>query len=151
MCKDKSLKILSLYSLEAKISSTQNNVTVFKGLPFKLGCTSLCRPEFYHVMWMTEGKFISNDEQHEISSSRPFQDSQNHELIVHSSHKSATYQCLLITTTGRIVDSVEQHVLVEGECTTVPFCVLINYSYTENNQDASSIIEYLMPYLRWAN
>jgi len=106
---------------------------VFKGLPFKLGCTSLCsyRPEFYHVMWMMEGKFISNDEQYEISSSRPFRDSQDHELIVHSSHKSATYQCLLITTTGRIVDSVEQHVLVEGECTTVLFCVFRICSYIQ--------------------
>ena len=59
--------------------------------------------------------FIKNDEHHDISSSKPLKNSQNHELIVHSAHNSASYRCLLITTDGRIVDSVEQHVCVEGK------------------------------------
>ena len=64
---------------------------------------------------MTGGMFIKNDEHHDISSSKPFKNSQNHELIVHSAHNSATYKCLLIATDGRIVDSVEQRVSVEGK------------------------------------
>lgn len=88
---------------------------MWKGLPFKLGCTTWGRPELYHVIWITEGVFIKNDEHHDISSSKPFKNSQNHELVVHSAHNSATYKCLLINTNGRIVGSFEQHVFVEGK------------------------------------
>ena len=51
---------------------------------------------------------------HDITSSKPLKGSQNHELLVHSAHNSAAYKCLLKITTGRIMDSAEQHVSVEG-------------------------------------
>lgn len=102
------------YILEARIVANQNNITVFKGLPFKLSCTSLGRPELLHVMWIKEGVFVKNDDQHDISSSKPSNNSQNHKLIVRSALKSGTYKCLMVNTNGRIVDSVEQHVFVEG-------------------------------------
>ena len=79
---------------------------------------------------MTEGLFIKNDKHHGISSSTPFKNSQNHELVVHSAHNSATYKCLLITTNGRIVGSFEQHVSVEGKyhiCKLISLVSLFSY------------------------
>ena len=100
--------------LEARVLPTQRNVTVPKGFPYKLGCTIWGPPELYHVIWMKEGIFIENDGHRDISSSKTLKNIQNHELIVHSAHNSAIYKCVLINTTGSIVDSVELHVSVEG-------------------------------------
>ena len=118
---------ISLF-FEAKVLPNQKNVTVPKGFPYKLGCTSWGPPELYHVIWMKEGKFIDNDDHYDISSSKQSKNSQNHELIVHSANISTIYKCALINTTGSIVDSVELHVSVEGTYYNDTLVAIILYS-----------------------
>ena len=66
--------------LEAKLLPTQKNITVPKGFPFTLGCTSQDPLELYHVIWMKEGIFVENDGHHDISSSNTLMIRQNYKL-----------------------------------------------------------------------
>ena len=86
---------------------------MWKEMPFTLNCKSRCRSGLCQVMWTTNKMFVKNGEEYTIWSTPPFKDTQSHHLTVHSASNSANYQCLLIDVTGRIIDSVEQHVEVK--------------------------------------
>ena len=56
--------------------------------------------------------FVKNDNEYTVWSAPPYKDVQSHHLTVHSPSSSTDYQCLLIRTTGKIIDSAEQHVYI---------------------------------------
>lgn len=97
--------------IDGIITSETVNITVFKGIPFTLRCLSRCRSDFYQVMWTTNKAFVKSDDQHIIWSSPPFKDTQSHHLTVYAADNSTDYQCLLISITGRIIDSAELFML----------------------------------------
>ena len=70
-------------------------------------------------MWTTNksSAFVKNDNEHTVWSTQPSiidAQLQTHHLTVNSPSNSTihNYQCLLITITGKIVDSAEQRVYV---------------------------------------
>ena len=109
------------YVIEGAITPEHQNVTVLEGIPYTVTCSSRCRSGFCQVAWTTDkgSVFINNDQEHTIWSTAPYKDTQSHHLTVHSASSSAEYQCLLISVSGTIIDSAEQHVNVKEPGTIV--------------------------------
>ena len=99
------------------ITAKYYNITVSRRMPFTLACTSRCMSGFCQVMWTvnkTSAKmFVSNENEHIIWSTPPHKDVQTHYLNVNSVSSSTSYNCSLVTVTGRIADSAQQYVYVK--------------------------------------
>ena len=88
-------------------------MTVSKGMPFTISCLSRCKLDFCQVMWTTNKTvFVKNDNEHTVWSTQPYKDVQNSHLTVNALSSSTDYQCLLVTITGKIIDSAEQSVYI---------------------------------------
>lgn len=100
---------------DGAITSKYYNVTVSKGIPFTLTCSSRCKSDSCQVVWTTDkmSVFVRNDKDHTVWSTPAYKDVQTHYLAVHSASSSTDYCCLLIGITGKILDSAEQHVYVK--------------------------------------
>lgn len=91
-------------------------------MPYTLACTSRCTLGFCQVLWVANKPsvtvLVSNDNEHTIWSTPAYKDAQTHYINVNSANSSTDYQCLLVTITGRIIDSAQQYVYVKesGEC-----------------------------------
>ena len=114
----RTMQILNIYvtsHVDGAITSQYHELTVPKGVPFTLTCSSRCsRSDFCHVAWTTNKTiFVKNDKEHTTWSTLPHKGTQNHYLTLHSARSSTNYQCLLIAVSGRIIDSSEQSVYVK--------------------------------------
>ena len=97
------------------ITSKHHSVTVLKGLPITLSCLSRCSLDSYQVMWATNeaSKFVKDDDGQTVWTSPPYKNTQYHHLSIHSVVTSGNYQCLLFDVSGKLIDSIEQHVHAE--------------------------------------
>ena len=107
--------VLLIFSTGGAITSKYYNVTVSKGIPFTLTCSSKCKSGSCQVVWTIDKKslFVRNDKDYTVWSTPPYKDVQTHYLTVHSASSSTGYHCLLFAITGKIIDSAEQHVYVK--------------------------------------
>ena len=90
-------------------------MTISEGMPYTIICSSRCRLGLCQVVWTTNkgSVFVKSDQDHTIWSTPPYKDTQSHHLTVYSVSSSADFQCLLVSVTGTIIDSAEQHVDVK--------------------------------------
>ena len=104
-----------MISIDGIITSDLEYQIVTKGLPLTLTCSSRCRNNLCQVVWTTNktSKFVKDDEEHTIWSTPSYKDTQNHHMTIHSATRSTDYQCLLISVTGRLIGTAEQHVDVK--------------------------------------
>ena len=96
-----------------KIISEPHNITVHTGSPVSVSCTVERSHLLYHqLLWKREDVFVSVDKDHSFRISQ-HDDLNTYKLIVHTAVNTANYTCVLVSSDGRIVDSVTQYVFVE--------------------------------------
>jgi len=82
-------------------------------MPVTVSCTVKNSDLHYHqLLWMRGDVFVGIDDYHSLWSSHN-NNTKTYHLIVHSAVDSDPYTCLLMSTDGRVVNSVTQYVLVE--------------------------------------
>ena len=132
------------------ITAKYYNITVSSGMPLTLACSSRCMPGFCQVMWTANKSsaemLVSNDNEHVIWSTPPYKDVQTHYLNVNSASTSTSYNCSLVTITGRIADSAQQSVYVKesGEYSYWPTYSILQTSPTTQMGETATMQECLL-------
>jgi len=111
---------------EPKIISKSTNTTVYAGMPVTVSCKVKNNDLLYHqLLWKKGDVFVGIDDNHSLWFTQHDNSTRTYELTVHSAVDSASYTCLLMSTDGRVVSSMTQHVFVDGEC--IMFVVHVRY------------------------
>ena len=96
-----------------RIISEPHNTTVHAGLPALVNCTVERSHLLYHqLLWKRGDVFVSVDKDYSLRISQ-HNDTNTYHLTVHTAVNTANYTCVLVSSDGRIVDSVTQYVFVE--------------------------------------
>ena len=93
---------------------TPLNITTFEDMPVKLKCTVKTNVQSkYKLIWMKGDEFVTGNG-YSIESTPFDSNNTNHFLTIHKASPGA-YTCMLIYTTGEVIDSKTQHVVTESE------------------------------------
>ena len=96
-----------------KIVSAPQNRTIGNGLPVTFDCSVMRRDlQFHQLLWMKGDAFVGVDENHSLRLSHRDNIS-IYWLTIHAAMETANYSCVLVSSDGKIVDSVTQFVFIE--------------------------------------
>ena len=96
-----------------RIISEPHNTTVHVGLPALVNCTVERSHLLYHqLLWKRGDAFVSVDKNYSFRISQR-NDTNTYHLTIHTAVNTANYTCVLVSSDGRIVDSVTQNVFVD--------------------------------------
>ena len=142
-------------AIEAKISPPLNKtVRAIKNLPITINCTVMTNVHInqHKLLWIENNTFVQPGN-HYTTWSSPSKNStniQHHYLAIHAVINPAAYTCMLVSTSGKVVDSATQYIVVdEGKLSfKIIWCSKLQF-YIADSPLLLELLQYLSQHFKW--